>query len=277
MLRTFGVQRATRPNDASRPPATGARDAATVMLLRDGPAGVEVFMMRRVTGMAFAGGMHVFPGGGLDPRDEQPCPWQGPAGPALATALGTVAPRAEALVVAAVRETFEEVGVLLASPPGGAPASDVGSPAWESEREGLAAGRTGLADVLDRHGLVLRADLLRPWAHWLTPDFEPRRFDTRFFAAAIPPGQHARHVGGEAADAAWVGAAAALEGYRDGQVAMLPPTVVCLEEVAAAPDVATLLRTPRSPRRVTPWLGTGEDGETVLCVDLDGRGGGEPR
>ena len=96
---------------------------------------------------------------------------------------------ARALVCAAVRETFEEAGVLLAGAPDGGPVADPSGPSWEADRAALVAGAVTLAELLSRRGLVLRADLLVPWARWITPEGEPRRFDARFFAAALPAGQ----------------------------------------------------------------------------------------
>lgn len=250
------------------------------MLARDGQSGVEVFLLRRRTALAFAAGMHVFPGGGVDQRDFAPCPWAGPTGDDLAEALSAEPDVARAVVVAAVRETFEECGVLLAGPQDaagsdqGLEVADVRGRAWEQARVALASGGLGLGELLAANRLVLRADLLVPWAHWLTPLAEPRRFDTRFFLAALPAGQQAREVLGEADRAEWVPAGAALARADAGEVAVMPPTRVCLEELAQASGVGALLGTSRRPRRVMPWLGVDEEGQTVVEVDLDGAGGG---
>ncbi len=267
--------------DGPARPAVRLRDAATVMLLRDGPGGVEVFAFRRVSRMAFAAGMLVFPGGGVDPRDgDEDVPWSGPAPADLAGPLGADAGVARALVVAAVRETFEECGILLAGR-GPDRAASLHGEVWEEHRRALAAGETSLAAVLRAEGLRLRADLLRPWAHWVTPPFESRRFDTRFFAAASPPGQEARDLhgeglGGEGEQAGWLAAADAVRGHAAGELPMLPPTLVCLEELAAAGSVAAVLGTPRRLRPVSPWVHRVDGGDVVLRVDLDGHGGGEP-
>ena len=279
MLRTFPLAPALA--EAARAwPGDGAarpRAASTVLLLRDGPAagaiaGPEVFVLRRAATMAFAPQMHVFPGGGVDLRDADPgVPWLGPPPSWWAEQLGTGLDEARELVCAAVRELFEECGVLLAGRPGDADVvADLGDPQWEADRQALLDRSLALSELLGRRGLVLRSDLLRPWAHWTTPVFEPRRYDTRFFAAAMPTGQRARDVGGEADHVAWVGARAAVEGHREGRLAMLPPTLVALEEVAAHPDVTSVLAAPRRLRRVMPWL-TDES----LQVDLDGLGGGD--
>jgi len=104
----------------------------------------------------------------------------------------------------AVRETFEESGVLLAGPSAGSVAADTTGEDWEADRRALLDRSLSLAEMLARRGLVLRSDLLRPWSRWITPVIEERRFDARFFAAALPSQQRTRDVGGEAAAVAWV-------------------------------------------------------------------------
>jgi hypothetical protein len=127
-----------------------------------------------------------------------------------------------------------------------------------------------LAELLERRGLVLRSDLLRPWAHWITPEFEPRRFDTRFFVAAVPSGQRARDVSGEADQAVWMSVGAAVRGFASGALPMLPPTIVALRELAAYATVDEVLEadmtvTPLMPRAVL-------DGDKILLV-VDGPDG----
>ncbi len=250
------------------------RDAATVMLVRDGADGVEVFLFRRVASMVFAAGMHVFPGGRLDPADADPdVPWEGPDPARLAEAFATTPDVARALAVAAVRETFEECGVLLAAPPGGGPVVGLAQ-GWRERRQAVLDQTVTLGGVLRDAGLVLRADSLTPWARWVTPPGERRRYDTRFFVVEMPPEQEAHDLGGEGEHAQWVPAAEALRRWRAGESAMLPPTVVCVEDLAAAPVVATLRATPRAITPVMPWAVTGPDGGVVVRVELDGRGGG---
>jgi 8-oxo-dGTP pyrophosphatase MutT (NUDIX family) len=258
------------------------RPAATVLLLREPggetpDSGLEVFMVRRSAGMVFAAGMHVFPGGAVDDADTDPeITWFGPPPEEWALALAADPPLARALVVAAVRETFEECGVLLAGTSDAHLVDDVSGPGWEQERADVAAGRLGLAEVLGRRGLGVRADLLRPWAHWITPPGEPRRFDTRFFVAAAPAGQAPRHVAGEADQAGWVAVSAVLRDHAAGRVGLLPPTQVSLEDVAAFGGVAPVLATARRPRAVMPRPVRVEDGEVALRVDLDGAAGDRP-
>jgi 8-oxo-dGTP pyrophosphatase MutT (NUDIX family) len=141
---------------------------------------------------------------------------------------------ARALVCAAVRETFEEAGVLLAGAPDGGPVADPSGPSWEADRAALVAGDVTLAELMSRRGLVLRADLLVPWARWITPEGEPRRFDARFFAAALPAGQVATGHAAESDRIEWLRPADAIESARAGQISLLPPTATTLHEVAVA-------------------------------------------
>jgi 8-oxo-dGTP pyrophosphatase MutT (NUDIX family) len=250
-----------------------ARPAATVVLLRDGEhgAGLEVYLLRRVATMAFAAGMHVFPGGSVDPRDGDHSPaWVGRSVAAWGDSLGCDETMARALVCAAVRETFEESGVLLAGPSAAEVVIDTTGPAWETDRQALLDRSVSLAGLLERRGLVLRGDLLRPWAHWITPEFEPRRFDTRFFVAAVPEGQRARDVSGEADRAVWVPVVTAVADFDSEEMPMLPPTIIALRELAAYDTVAEVLEaqmtiTPLLPRAVL-------DGDEARLV-VDGPAG----
>jgi len=238
-LNWFGEKLAQRLADLEAGRITPAvpRDAATVMLLRPAGtgAGVEVLMLRRVAAMKFAPGAYVFPGGSVDPADyEAPVGWHGPDPAEFGARLGASAEMARALVCAAVRETFEEAGVLLAGAPDGGPVADPSGPSWEADRAALVAGDVTLAELLSRRGLVLRADLLAPWARWITPEGEPRRFDARFFAAALPAGQVATGHAAESDHIAWLRPADAIESARAGQISLLPPTATTLHDFAVA-------------------------------------------
>jgi 8-oxo-dGTP pyrophosphatase MutT (NUDIX family) len=238
-LNWFGEKLAQRLADLEAGRITPAvpRDAATVMLLRPAGtgAGVEVLMLRRVAAMKFAPGAYVFPGGSVDPADyDAPVGWHGPDPAEFGARLGASPEMARALVCAAVRETFEEAGVLLAGAPDGGPVADPSGPSWESDRAALVAGDVTLAELLSRRGLVLRADLLVPWARWITPEGEPRRFDARFFAAALPAGQVATGHEAESDRIAWLRPADAIESARAGQISMLPPTATTLHDFAVA-------------------------------------------
>jgi 8-oxo-dGTP pyrophosphatase MutT (NUDIX family) len=265
------AERALQIADGRLEPAV-PRDAATVILLRqdasaDGGGGVEAFLLRRTAELEFAPGAYVFPGGSVDARDADPgVGWAGP-GPADFAALLDVPPdRARALVCAAVRETFEESGVLLAGPSADEITATDG-PDWEADRVGLERRDFSLAELLARRGLLLRADLLRPWAHWITPPQESvrRRYDTRFFVAALPAGQRTRDVTSEADVVEWVRPADALDQLRRGERPMMPPTIVTLEEIADYGSVAAVLAAGRSPARIQPTVST-VDGRPAVTL-----------
>jgi 8-oxo-dGTP pyrophosphatase MutT (NUDIX family) len=259
----FERARMLKRGEISVPPA---RDAATVALLRDAPAGPEVYLLRRVRAMAFAGGMHVFPGGSVDPADAHASSaWAGPAPSAFAEAFGCDEPLARALVCAAVRETFEESGVLLAGASPDEVLADVSTDEWEAERVALEAREQSLSELLARRALVLRADLLRPFAHWITPEVEPKRFDTRFFVARVPEGQVCREVGTEADERRWLRPQEAL----DQRLGMLPPTAVALADLAAHPDVEAALAASRTITPVLPKLVVDEDDEVAFLLPGD--------
>lgn len=212
--------------------AAEPRDAATVILMRPDPAGQpEVYLLRRHVSMEFAGGMCVFPGGGVDPRDyDHEVAWAGPSPADWAERLGTTEDVARALVCAAVRETFEESGVLLAGPSADEVVADTTGEDWEADRHALESRDLSMTDFLDRRGLVLRADLLGTWSGWLTPVFESKRYRTWFFVARLPEGQVTRDVSTESSEVTWLGAAEAAEQADRGDLAMLPPTyLTCLE------------------------------------------------
>ncbi|MFB7446991.1 MULTISPECIES: NUDIX hydrolase [unclassified Streptomyces] len=218
------------------------RRAATVLLLRDGAAGPDVHMLRRRTSMAFAGGAYAYPGGGVDPRDEQPVRWAGPSLETWAARLGLDDPaQAQAVVCAAVRETFEEAGVLLAGETEEGVVGDTTGEDWERDRQALVARELSFADFLDRRGLVLRSDLLGAWARWITPEFEQRRYDTWFFVAALPAGQRTRDVSGEADRTVWIRPAEAAGGYDRGELTMMPPTISTLRSLEAYGTAAEAL------------------------------------
>ncbi|WP_327117200.1 NUDIX hydrolase [Streptomyces sp. NBC_01341] len=215
--------------------AVAPRRAATVMLLRDDPSGPgegapAVHMLRRRTSMAFAGGAYAYPGGGVDARDDDLLVrWAGPSLESWAERLGVdTAAEAQAVVCAAVRETYEEAGVLLAGPTAGTVVSDTTGADWEADREALVARELSFAGFLDRRGLVLRSDLLAAWARWITPAFEPRRYDTWFFVAALPEGQRTRNASTEADRTVWIRPGEAADGYDRGELLMMPPTVATL-------------------------------------------------
>lgn len=210
--------------------AAPTRDAATIAVVRQGDTGLDVFLMRRQASMAFAAGMYVFPGGGVQAGDETPIEWVGPSPQQWADRFGCSPDLAHRLVVAAIRETFEETGVLLAGPDEHTVLGDTTDLSWA--RADLEEKRLTMAEFLAGERLVLRTDLIGAWAHWITPSFEPRRYDTRFFVAALPQGQRIDQVGGEADKSLWAPIDQVLAVVDAGGAAMLPPTSVTCRELA---------------------------------------------
>jgi len=261
---------------AGRTAPAKPRDAATVVVLRpasagaperalvpEASAGIEALMLRRTAAMKFAPGAYVFPGGSVDEADADPTiAWHGPDPAEVGAQLGAPAELARALVCAAVRETFEESGVLLAGEPGGPLTVPAGS-SWEADRNALTAGSLTLAELLSRRGLAVRADLLVPWARWITPEAELRRFDARFFAAALPAGQQAAGHHAEADRMAWLRPANAVEAARAGSISLFPPTVAILNEFASYGGLDDIPAQRRNIAAVLPMLAA-EDGEVWL-------------
>jgi 8-oxo-dGTP pyrophosphatase MutT (NUDIX family) len=240
------------------------REAATVVLLRDGAAGLETWLLRRVAKMAFAAGMSVFPGGAVDTEDAvagQPAAEL----MSIADQLGTDTDHAGALVCAAIRETFEEVGVLLVRPP-------VAVAPAESDRVAVEARTRTFTSLLDELRVALDVTAIRPWARWITPEGESRRYDTYFFVAALPAGLTAAAVTGEASHADWIPVSQALAESTTGERPMLPPTVTTLTDIARYGTAAEVLEAAagRTVTPVQPVLRRDDSG--ALMVDLgDGR------
>ena len=210
----------------SQPPVE-PRPAATVVLLRHGLGGVEVLLTHRPSSMVFAPDMHVFPGGRVDATDGDArlATRSVVSGSEAAAALGgDLAPGAAlATFVAAIREVFEETGVLLAD--GAAPA------ALEVGRAELLHVPGAFAPMVDALDLRLRTDLLVPLSRWVTPPGLPRRFDARFFAAELPAGAEMSLLGGEVAGHAWHTPRAALDEMAAGRLGMWLPTSTTLQQL----------------------------------------------
>jgi 8-oxo-dGTP pyrophosphatase MutT (NUDIX family) len=246
-------------SDAEPAEPAPARPAATTALLRDGVAGLEVLLLQRQLRSGFVPGAFVFPGGRLDAADAEP----------RLESLLTGPPPAEPPLpyrIAAVREVFEETGVLLATGPAGAvplPHRDAGLLAARAD---LLAERTDLGTVLAARELRIDPGALAYFAHWITPRAEPRRFDTRFFMAALPAGQEALPDPREVSDAAWLTPAAALQRFADGQLPMVFPTVHSLELLVPYPTVSAALRALADCRvtAILPRLRRGRDGVELI-------------
>ena len=247
-------------------PAVPLEPAATVLLVRPAAGGgVEAYVQRRHRGLAFAGGVYAFPGGRVDPADSE-LPddlWTGPTPAEWAQRFAEPdESRARAHVVGLARELFEETGVLLAR-------GDAGWPA-ESDRVAVAEGRFHLQDVLRAHDLRLDSGALTPWARWVTPRFERRRFDAWFFLAALPAGQEPRVATAESHEGRWVRPAEAVAAAEAGEMAMLPPTWWTLRQVAEAATVEQAAANPPPMVRYTVgWTRRDDDVLLVLPDDPD--------
>ena len=241
------------------------RPAATVMLIRDGAHGaadgLEVFLMRRHSAMDFVAGVMVFPGGGVDDRDRNAdVAWHGPDRQWWADRFGIDVELAEALVCAAARETFEESGVLFA---GAADDPDLlvdDASVYREQRAALENKTLSFGEFLRSEKLMLRADLLRPWANWVTPKEErTRRYDTYFFVGALPKGQLADGDNTETDKADWVTPQAALDDFADGRTFLLPPTWTQLDALNGR-TVAEVLAVERQIVAVEPHLSAAKGG-----------------
>jgi 8-oxo-dGTP pyrophosphatase MutT (NUDIX family) len=227
-------------------PVPPAKPAATVLLLRDADTdeGIEVFMLRRTKAAAFAGGMYVFPGGKVDDADGE---------------------GDEGYVFAAIRECYEEAGVLLARDANGALITD-GHPAL-AHREAVYDGSVNLRQLCAQHQLTPAVDDLVWISHWITPIGESsRRFDTRFFITVAPPTQASRHDDNETIASAWIGPREALRRRERRELTLMPPTIKNLEFVAAHRNAAAAMETAGNlgrPSAIMPRLRWGSNGKVT--------------
>jgi 8-oxo-dGTP pyrophosphatase MutT (NUDIX family) len=238
------------------------KPAATVLLVRDAPH-LEVLMVRRSSGMAFGASAWVFPGGKVAPADADES-WREHAD-------GAHDPYQRSLRIAAARETFEESGLLLAvrlsdgQAPDGEACERLGRMRAEVEADSAVFLR-----MMREEGLRLTLDRLAPFAHWITPAFEPRRFDTHFFLAVAPERQVAHHDGREAIDHGWVSPSAVLEQRLKGETKLMFPTRLNLELLSSSANVAEAERSARARRIVTvePEL-LDRDGRKILRIPAE--------
>jgi 8-oxo-dGTP pyrophosphatase MutT (NUDIX family) len=256
--------------------AVTPRDAATVMLIRDAGDGdrpsVEVCMLRRNLASEFVAGAYVFPGGSVDPADRGDSANELCRGrtDAEASELLGIDSGGLAFWVAALRECFEEAGVLLAQPldaGSGTELLDTSEPAerarFEAHRLEINEGRTGLLDVCRAEGLVLAVAAVHYVSHWITPELAPKRFDTRFFVTVAPTGQVAHHDEGETIATIWIRPVDALARFEAGEIELLPPTIDNLEKLAVH----------ASTEAVMSWARNVADVPAILPIVLieDGR------
>lgn len=243
-----------------------AAPSATVVLLRDRGGELEVFLLRRHGQSEVLGGAYVFPGGKLDREDAEWADRLDRSPPELHALLGEpeLQPaEAAGLFVAAIREVFEETGVLFADVPAG------------RARELWAALRQGprFDELLAPLGPTLATGELHPWSRWITPTLSSvgrKRFDTRFFVARVPPGQEPGHDEHEATESLWLPPRAALRQYWDGQIELAPPQIMSLAHLARHRSVASVFAAARArkPPCIRPQP-TDVEGVRVLCYPGD--------
>ena len=246
------------------PDTAPAVPSATILMLRDGPDGLEVFMVVRHHQIDFASGALVFPGGKADEADFDP---------ALDAYLDGAMPEADmkAIQVASIREAFEECGVLLARPEGydelisGERLSEL-----EPYRDKLHKGELTILEFLQKEQLRLACDTLVHFAHWVTPEMMPKRFDTHFFLAAAPADHLAVHDGHESVDSVWITPAAAIADAAAGRHTVIFPTLRNVEKLGTSASVADAIVAAgaSTPVRVLPWMDKREDG-TYLCIPVE--------
>lgn len=248
------------------PPAdpVPARPAATTVLLRDSAAGPEVLLMKRLRSAGFVPGAFVFPGGRVDLADGDPALLLRADGP------GTPLVPEPSFWVAALRETFEETGVLLARDGSGRVVADAGrDPELGRWRDALLAGEATFLEVAESLGVKLALDEMVACAHWITPLVEPRRYDTHFFLAPLPEGREVWPDPREMAEAIWLSPAAALERFHEGRLPMVFPTVVTLESLMGFGSVAEALDSFRG-RPVEPILPRLVRTDEGVAIVIDG-------
>ena len=243
------------------------RLSATILLLRDRKDLLEVFMVERHHKIDFAEGALVFPGGKVETSDADPqlvshCRGADPDLPDKNT-----------LRVAAIRETFEECGVLLARPRGEGRLIDGARLASidREHRDALLSGGRTMLDVVQTEELELAFDLLVPFAHWITPEFMPKRFDTHFFLVAAPADQLAIHDGHESVDSLWTTTSQAIELEKSGQRTIIFPTLENIKKLGRSQSVDQALEDARRDKIVTvlPTISKEADGTLMMEIPAD--------
>lgn len=223
-----------------------AHPAATAVLMRNAGDGVEVLLLRRSRTAGFVPGAYVFPGGRVDEADADPAVFVNVPDPPTEPAPEFWA--------AALREVFEETGVLLASNEAGETAPDaISDPALEEARVAMLDNRISLRELLEQWKLRPAVERMVYAAHWITPVVEPRRFDARFFLAALPPGRETTFEPREMSDAIWLSPSAALDRFEDGSLPMIFPTVRTLESISGFDTVESAFSAFRQ-RTIRPFL-----------------------
>ncbi|WP_061027163.1 NUDIX hydrolase [Bradyrhizobium sp. CCH5-F6] len=227
---------------------SASRPASTILLLRDGAQEVEVFMMVRHHQIEFNSGALVFPGGSVDAGDKEIV-----ARTELYSGGEGLSEEDRGFRIAAIRETFEESGILLARPKGSTAEIDGARAGEIADKHRLALNEHNISfqSILADNGLQLALDTLVPYAHWITPEGMPKRFDTWFFLAAAPPDQLGAHDGRESTDSIWVSPREAVEGGESGRFKLPFPTTRNLIRLAKQPNVSAAIEHARGLSIVT--------------------------
>ncbi|MEM1332774.1 MAG: NUDIX hydrolase [Actinomycetota bacterium] len=255
--------------DPTDPADVPIRPAATVMTVRDAADGIEVFILQRTVAAAFAGGMYVYPGGKVDDADGAAAiePFCDGLTDAVASERLGIERGGLSYWVAAVRECFEESGILLARTRAGG-VLDV----RDEERHAVHEGDLAMVDLCRRHELVLDLSTTEYAAHWITPIGERRRFDTRFFVTEVPSDQAGSHDDKETTASRWVRPVDALAMVESEELMMLPPTISTMrflaEHATAAEAVAAAAALGEIPA-ILPKLRHDADG-SVIGVAMPG-------
>ena len=257
------------------------RYASSVVLLKDSSSGLQTFMTYRPGGSPL--GIVAFPGGTIEAADDDVTNWVGPSPVDWAKRLGMEdIGLAKRHVVAAIRETFEETGILLAGPDASALVEGISGPEWMRARESIATQDSTFAMLLERYGLALRTDLLKPLSHWTSPDFAHRRFDVRYFAAVRPVNQEPSLLSSKGVWGRWACAADILAdrtrstlgdevgqsnsvGLAVGEL-VTPGVEIILEKIAAARGCIAYLNHKRPINEYRPQLVVDADGHFGLEV-----------
>lgn len=242
------------------PRSVPIKPAATVMLLRDVAEGIEVFMLRRSMKAVFAGGVYVFPGGRVDDADsaEELEPYCAGLDDAAASAALGIDHGGLAFWVAAIRECFEEAGVLIGRHRDGSEPKLDGN-----ARHAVHDGELSMEDLCRQHDLVLNVGEIAYVSHWLTPVGEPRRFDTRFFLTAAPVGQEPAHDNSETVASWWVRPQDALAAMDAGDLFLMPPTIANLQSLVPHRTTTSAFEAARDagpPERIEPKMRLDDDG-----------------
>lgn len=241
--------------------------AATVTLVRDGPQGLEVLMMKRNLQSGFVPGKYLFPGGAVDQADAANGVYARCTGlddEAASRRLGVPA-HGLAYWIAAIRESFEEAGMLLARAATGQPVGHAQAGELARHRKAVAAGELAFEAVLQDAGLQLAVDELVYFSHWITPAGAPRRYDTRFFVAHAPAGQEPAHDNEETIESIWISPRVGVERYREGTFKMLTPTIHTLRLFAGYESAAAVIDAMRAlPNVPTIAPRIGKDGRRIM-------------